>query len=58
MVAALAKGLSKNEAPEEMLKNAVAAAQSTVMREGTLLCTEETYLKLRDKICVRKLTFD
>ena len=52
MVAGLCYGLLHNAPEEELLKMAQAAAAASVVREGTLMCTQEGFLRyLEEVVC-------
>ena len=55
MVAGLCAALRRGLSPQEALLNGVAAAQGSLCREGTLLCTRELFLKMRSAITAEKL---
>ena len=55
MIASFARSIFLNSSDEDMLIDAVAAAQATVMCEGTLLCTEADYKNLRKEIAIKRL---
>lgn len=52
MVAGLCLGLLHRDAPEKLLRSAVAAAQGSLERPGTLLCEKEDYLRFLPQIPV------
>ncbi len=55
MVAGLCSALLLNQPPEQALACGIAAAQGSVMREGTLLCTKEQYDSLLPRIKVERI---
>lgn len=57
MVAGLCLGLLNGDAPERLLRCAVAAAQGSLERPGTLLCTQKDFLRFLPQIPVKPLTF-
>jgi 1-phosphofructokinase len=55
MVAGLCDAFISGKPPEQVLASGIAAAEGSLMREGTLLCTKEQYEILLPRIRVERL---
>lgn len=55
MIAGMCIAISENLSLESMLKYAVSAAQASLIREGTQLCTREDFLEMLDKVHVERI---
>lgn len=58
MVAGLCKGIKEGAAIDTMLRYAVAAASASLLREGTLLCRADDFVRLLPQVKPQKLAYE